>query len=102
MTIQDFINLPAASDPHSGDEDAFALAVDQAEGALRAGVRLQLDEYARMTPELRAAWIVAGNRIRREAMGLVAGPLDPEDEIRREVEGWADRLEQSILKGGVA
>lgn len=94
MNIEAFLKLN--SNPDSADDEAFALACDQAEGALRAGVRLSLAEYAGMTAELRAAWIVAGNRVLRDGRGIAED--SPETTIRAEVERTVDELAAKAMR----
>lgn len=91
MNIATFLQFDPT--PDGADDEAFALACDQAEGALRSGVRLSLAEYRSMTAELRAAWITAGNRIMRDGARDVA----PEPTIRDEVEGWVDQLAEAAF-----
>lgn len=94
MTIADFLNR-FNPEPDSADDEAFDLAVDQAEGALRAGVRLETAEYYAMTAELRAAWIMAGNRILRDGSRTL--PNAPRIAIRDEVEDWVDQLAEAAF-----
>jgi len=93
MNITGFLQLNSNAD--DADDEAYLLACDQAEGALRAGVRLSLAEYSSMTAELRAAWIEAGNRIIRDSRGTL--PEAVGTPIRTEVEGWVDRLSEAMF-----
>ena len=94
MNILEFLSgFNVQIDAHADDDEACAFARDHAEGALRAGVRLTLDEYKRMTADLRASWIEAGNRIMRDGARAHA----PTRTERDEVSAWADELSAAIF-----
>lgn len=92
MNLIRFLN-GFSGDEDRGDAETFAMACDHAEGAIRAGVHLSLAEYRAMTAELRAAWIVAGNRVLRDGTRHVA----PGTTIPTSVEDWADQLAETIF-----
>lgn len=91
MTIAKFLgDLNKAEDPDEPD----AVVVGHAEAALRAGVRVTLTEYLAMTASLRAAFVIAGNRILRE----LAPPAAEPDVAAKALSDWLD----GIVEGGAA
>ena len=90
MNITGFLKMN--TEPDDSDDEAFALACDQAEGAIRSGVHLSLAEYAAMTAELRAAWITAGNRVLRDR-----DHAEPDPTLRDWVSEEADRITDAIF-----
>ncbi len=52
-------------------EEMQAVLADHAEAAIRAGVRVDLDEWASLSGPSRAALVAAGNRVRSETAFLI-------------------------------
>ncbi len=91
-TIANFLeNLNKFEDPDEPDD----VVVGHAEAALRAGVRVTLAEYLAMTASLRAAFVIAGNRIMRELAPPAADPDDAASALSK----WLDGI---VAEGGAA